>query len=67
MTMTFWKRTLEIFKAEPVRLKLRGRGELIGDIGLIGDTAFRLKKADGSAELIQFDEILVCEPAVGKL
>lgn len=64
--MTFWNRTLKIFRAAPVRIQLRGKGELVGDIDGIGVASCTIKKADGTLVVVEFDEILVCEPAAGK-
>lgn len=65
--MSFWKRTLAIFKAEPVRLELRSGLHVIGDIDSIADTSCTIKKYDGSTIIVQFDEIISVQPGVPKL
>jgi hypothetical protein len=70
--MSFWQRTLKIFRAAPVRIVYRGgalgaRTEVIGEIEGIGDTSFTLRKADGATLLIPFQDLLVVDPVVTKL
>jgi hypothetical protein len=65
--MSFWSRTLKIFRSAPVRIQVRGGRVVVGDIESVGETSCTLKKADGTQVLVNFDEILVCEPAVDKL
>jgi hypothetical protein len=70
--VSFWTRTLKIFESAPVRVEYRGgalgkRVEIIAEIESIGDASCSLKKADGTLLILPFKDILVVEPAVGRL
>lgn len=70
--MSFWSRTLKIFGAAPVRMEYRGGAlgthvEVVGEIEAVGETSCTVKKPDGTLLVLPFQDILACEPAVGKL
>ena len=70
--MTFWNRTLKIFRAAPVRIEYRSgtlgtRVEIVAEIESVGDTSCSVKKADGTLLILPFVDILVVELAAGRL
>jgi ribosome maturation factor RimP len=65
--MSFWKRTLQIFKSDTVRIELRAGLRANGDIVEVGETSCTIKKVDGSTQDIPFAEIISVQPGVPKL
>lgn len=65
--MSFWQRTLTIFKETAVKLELNHGRHLIGELESIGETSCTVIKADGSLVVVDYSEIMSLEPAVSKL
>lgn len=65
--MSFWKRTLGIFRDKPVRIELRAGKRVIGDIETIGDNSCSVRIDSGATVLVEFEDILSLEPSVAKL
>jgi hypothetical protein len=65
--MTFWQRTISIFKTKSVRFELSQGRHVIGELESIGETSCTVIKADGSLVIVDYSEIMSLEPAVSKL
>jgi hypothetical protein len=60
--MSFWKRTLGIFRNEgAVRIELRGGKRVIGELETIGENSCSVRMANGATVLVEFDQILSVE------
>jgi hypothetical protein len=65
--MSFWKRTLGIFRdSGALKIELRGGKRIVGELETIGDNSCSVRKADGSTALIEFEAILSVEPGVAR-
>jgi hypothetical protein len=62
-TDAFWKRTLGIFKAAPVKIALSSGTEIVGDVFFIGDEHCTITKADGTHSRVVYARIASCVEA----
>ena len=65
--MSFWKRTLGIFRNEgTVKIELRGGKRVLGEVETIGDNSCSVRMANGATVLVEFEQVLSVEPGVTK-
>lgn len=63
----FWKRTIGIFRAVPVKITLYSGTEVVGDVFFIGEDCCTIKRPDGGASRVYYSRIRQVVEATPKL
>jgi len=63
----FWKRTIEIFRAAPLKITLASGTEVLGEVIFVGADSCTLRRPDGSAARVYYSRIREVVEATPKL